>query len=123
MSQPAINTKSARMAPITEYQRAEGLDRKLDQVAAEQALKDSEVAIARARSLCTIVVDELTQSDRALGEGEKALALNGAIIVDSAFVCTRNGSTGVIVNGLVTDIRNASIEDKAEYSALIKRQE
>ena len=121
-SQPQVAQQQANLAPIRDFRQEEQQRRALDRAKAQEARRDSPIALERAKGFCTVVYDKATQESRGLQEGDRASAENGAPLPEGGHICTTAGSTAVVRGGVARDVRNIAVEDREEYTEYLEMQ-
>lgn len=145
LSSPAIQANNAAIAPTTNYVKAEAAARREESARATQGLRDSAIAMQRVRGNCTVVSPAvpatseqiaqypeakttangerlLIEASTVLSEGGRAIDSATGLPMADGFVCTSGRSTGEVIGGQVTQVRNAAAEDFAEFDEYLKKQ-
>jgi hypothetical protein len=121
-SQPQVAQQQANLAPVRDFRQEEREARVIDRAKAQEARRDSPIALERVKGFCTLVYDKATQQSRGLQEGEPSYAANGAVLPEGGHICTTAGSTAVVRGGVARDVRNIAVEDREEYLKYLEMQ-
>lgn len=89
---------------------------------AREAQKNSAIALDRVKAGCIQIYDTETGKEGYFGNGAVVNDPNTGHQLREGIVCNSLGLTGVIQNGVITDLVMISPEDKAEYLGYLSLQ-